>query len=319
MALSKRVQKLLARKKLNVFGLFFLLSLSFLILTKLSNDYTHKVKFTLDKVNVPEELVVVEDSSHYLEITLRTYGFKLARYLLTNPEVQVDFSNLDKVGAYYLWTDKKQLASVVNQFDANVEIIAINPDTLQFRYDVNFVKKVPVHIKSELEYSMGYDLLDKLTSTPDSIKVIGPKVLIDTITSIHTETLALKGLNGPIAQKVKLELPIDNQQIVYSQNTTIINANVVKFTEGALEIPIDVKNIPKNIKISYFPKTVKLLFYTSLKNFKNVSAQDFKVECDFKASGNTAGFLKPIIVRQPETIKNARLSMDTVEYIIRQQ
>jgi hypothetical protein len=316
---TKRIHKLLSRKKLRVFGLFFLLSFSILLLTKLSQDYTHTVKFAIDKINIPEEQVIIGDSSHYLEITLKTYGFKLARYLLTTPEVEVDFLTLEMAKSQYVWTDRKQHASIVNQFDRNVEIIAINPDTLYFKYDVNFVKTVPIIIKSQLNYAVGFDLLDNLASKPDSVKIIGPKVLIDTITHINTEVLDLKELNAPIAQKVNLELPLKNQQIIYSHQSTKVIANIVKFTEGTLEIPIEVVNVPKNVKLSYFPKTVKLIFYTSLKNFKTISAQDFRIECDFKATDNTSGFLKPKIVGQPNTIKNARLSTDNVEYIIRQQ
>ena len=56
MLVTKRIHKLLSRKKLRVFGLFFLLSFSFLLLTKLSQDYTHTVKFAIDKINIPEDI-----------------------------------------------------------------------------------------------------------------------------------------------------------------------------------------------------------------------------------------------------------------------
>ena len=319
MTFKERLHKAFSRKQLHIFGLFFLLSFSFLLLTKLSKDYTKTVRFSIDKLQVPEEQMIVADSSHFLDITLKTYGFKLFRYLIQKPRVDVNFLELDKTKNQYLWIDKKQHTAIVQQFDNNVEIIAINPDTLKFIYDVNYVKKVPIEIQHKINFTAGYDVLKNVYASPDSIKIIGPKILIDTIESVKTKPVILKNIKAPISQITKLVLPINNNQVTYSQSSIIVKGDVVKFTEGEVEVPVIVKNVPGNVSISFFPKTVKLLFYTSLNNFNSINSEDFQVECDYNTLDNTSEYLRPKITRQPSAIKRARLTTDKIEYIIKEQ
>jgi len=207
----------------------------------------------------------------------------------------------------------------VQQFDNNVEIIAVNPDTISFGFDVNFVKKVPIIIQHQINFSAGYDVLEHVYASPDSIKVIGPKILIDTLKVVKTMPFVLKNVKAPISKTTKLKLPTNSNQISYSHSSIVVKGDVVKFTEGEIEVPVVVKNIPENISVSFFPKTVRLLFYTSLKNFSLVSPEDFKVECDYTTLDRNSEYLRPKITKQPRTIKSARLAIDKIEYIIKEQ
>ena len=141
MALKNKIASLISSKKVNVFVLFLVLALLFSVLTKLSKDYTQTVVFNIEGINIPEDKLIVGDSTHLMHITLTTYGFKLIRYYLVKPSIIVDFQNLEKNNTHYFWTEKREFSNVVSQFDQNVKIKSINPDTIAFRYDVNNVKK----------------------------------------------------------------------------------------------------------------------------------------------------------------------------------
>lgn len=304
-------------KKVNIFLVFLVLSFSFLMLTKLSKDYTQTISFNIEKINIPQEKVIIEDSSHKLNITLKTYGFKLIQYLLYKPKLKIDFSKLDKNQSYYHWTDKDNRVEVINQLNANVEIISINPDTLFFKYDENFVKTVPIVLKDDIQYSIGYDLLKPIEMTPDSIKVIGPKVLLDTIYNVTSETLKLQDVNSNISSLLKIKKSTNNQ-IKYSSESILVEASVTKFTEGELEIPIDILNVPETISLSFYPKTVKVFFYTSLQDYNKISSSDFKVECDYRLIDETIDFFEPKVVLKPRFVKNVRLNTNKIEFIIKQ-
>ncbi|NNL15775.1 MAG: YbbR-like domain-containing protein [Flavobacteriaceae bacterium] len=314
--LRSKLIKLVKSKRINVFLLFLLLSFLFLLLTKLTKDYTKTITFQIKPVNAVENYVILKDRSHKLNITLSTYGFKLLRFYLSNPTVEVDLSKIDDYDNKYIWTNRKGLASVNAQFDENVRIIAVNPDTIEFRYDKNAVKVIPVEFNKEVSFVPGFDIYEEYQLIPDSIKVIGPKILLDSIKVIQTQLLKLEEVQSNINTPLNLILPDSSENVVYSHKKIIVQGNVDKFTEGTVQVPINIINVPKDLKINYFPKTIGVSYYTSLRDFKDVAFNDFIVECNYKNLVEGSTFLEPQLIRFPENVKNIKLSQKRIEFVI---
>jgi hypothetical protein len=91
---------------------------------------------------------------------------------------------------------------------------------------------------------------------------------------------------------------------------------VEKFTEGHLKVPVEVINIPDSIRIKYFPKIVTVSYYTSLTNYKSVKTTDFKIECDFNEIRNNQSYLLPKIVKVPAEVRNVKINLKQIEFII---
>lgn len=318
MTFRNKIVLFFSSKKVNIFVLFLVLALLFSVLTKLSKDYTHTVAFSIESINIPEDKLIINDSLHVLDITLTTYGFKLIKYYLAKPSIIVDIQNLEKNSTHYFWTEKREFSNVVSQFDPNVKIVSINPDTIAFRYDVNHVKKVPVILDSDINFSSGFDLISDYSIKPDSIKVIGPKVLTDSISEIFTKQLILEDVNSNLLVSVELNLPENMEDLKFSHNQVQISAEVERFTEGSINVPINIINIPDGIKLKYYPKEISVVYYTSLSNFKSISSSSFIVECDYKALNFNDTYLIPKIVQKPDKVKNVRLNEKRIEFILLQ-
>ena len=318
MTFRKKIALFFSSKKVNVFVLFLVLALLFSVLTKLSKDYTQTIAFSIEALNVPENQILVKDSTHVIHITLTTYGFGLMKYYFSKPSIEVNFENLDKNATHYFWTEKRELPNVVAQFDPNIKIESINPDTIVFRYDVSNIKKIPIVLDSEINFSSGFNLIGDYKLEPDSIRVIGPRVLTDTINEVVTKLLKLEDINSKISASVQLKLPGGLQEIKFSHDQVIVSADVEKFTEGSIEVPINIINIPDDVKIKFYPKTVSVLYSTSLSDFKTISSSSFIVECDYNALNDQDTYLIPIIIQQPERVKNARLNEKKIEFILLQ-
>jgi hypothetical protein len=54
----------------------------------------------------------------------------------------------------------------------------------------------------------------------------------------------------------------------------------------------------------------------SLSDFNSISAKNFKVVCDFAKTNQGQSFLTPELVEQPESVKNTRLGLQRIEFII---
>lgn len=303
-------------KRINVFLLFLALSFMFLLLTKLTKDYTKTITFSINPINPAENHVILKDKANKLDITLSTYGFKFLKYYLAKPTVTVDLKDLTNKDKKYIWTNSKGISHINSQFSESVKILAVNPDSVVFRYDVNAIKKIPISLNSEVNFAPGYDILNEFIMSPDSIKIIGPQVLLDSINKIETELLSLDEINSNIDKRLNIILPDSSQNIIYSNKTINIKGKVEKFTEGIVEVPVDLTNIPKNMSVNYFPKTINVIYYTSLSNFNKINNSDFIVECDFNNLKEENTYLEPKLIKYPKNVKNIKLNPKHIEFII---
>lgn len=203
---KQNILSYLNSKRLNVFLLFIFLAFLFSVLSKLSQRYTQSFTFKINTINVPEDHVIINDSTNTMNITLTTHGFRHIKYYLQDPEINVDISSLDKTKLHYTWIESEQLSKIINQFDANIRMDNITPDTIFFKYDVNTVKKVPVRLNYDIEFSTGYNIIDDYRLEPDSVKIIGPKIITDSIFEIKTKLLKLENINADINNVVELDL-----------------------------------------------------------------------------------------------------------------
>jgi hypothetical protein len=314
--IKNKVSKLYKSKKVNVLLAFTLLALLFSVLTKLSKDYTRTISFNIDMVNVPSEHVVLKDSLHKINVTLTSYGFNLLKYYFVNPKLQIDFSTLKKTSNYYLWTKNNEFQNVANQFNASTKINGISPDSIRFYYDSYFVKSVPIVLKEDISFAPGFDIDGAYQLEPDSVKVIGAKTILDTIGSLETMSFKLSDVNSNINSSVSLKLPNSEIGLKFSDSKVAVKGTVKKFTEGSFLVPVIITNLPEQVKIKYFPKEVEVIFYTSLDYFKHISANNFRVECDYSELNEYNNKLIPKVIKQPDSVRNVRLATKSIEFII---
>lgn len=316
-ALKSKILKTIKSKRINVFLLFFSLAFTILVLTKLSNDYTNTLTLNVETSNVPEELVVLNDSTHKLKVTLETHGFKWLKYYIWTPKINIDFvEDVSKLDSSFVWSKSKDYSSVSNQFDKSDKILSINPDSLKFRYDVNAVKYLPIIAKTNISYDPGYNMLNAIEIVPDSVKVIGPATLLSKLESLETKDFERKEVKTSIDSKLPLHLEGLNSDIRIAVKEVTLKAKVEKFTEGTLNVPVQVINVPNGMLLKYFPKSINVSYYTSLNAFNSITVNDFKVVCDYNDIKENNTYLTPFLAKQPKAVKSTRLHQQKIEFII---
>lgn len=317
--IRNKILQLFRSKKLNVFVLFFIISLTILILSKLSQNYQGSLVFKVKPINVKETQVILNDSSNQLNITLDTYGFKWLRYAVSKPIVEVDLeSDVILKDSILIWTEKKGFSNISKQFGKDIKVININPDSLVFRYDINQVKKVPVKADLDVSFLQGFNTLDSIKVTPDSIKLIGPASLLKSIDFIKTKHKSFSDLKGNVDKTIQLVVDSISNEVKVESNMVQFHLEVSKFTEGIVTLPVTIVNVPEDVKINYFPKQITVKYATTINDFNSISEEDFKVECDYTNSKNKS-YLIPKIVASPKNVKNIRLQEQQIEFIITQQ
>ncbi|MEO2127795.1 MAG: YbbR-like domain-containing protein, partial [Christiangramia sp.] len=90
-----------------------------------------------------------------------------------------------------------------------------------------------------------------------------------------------------------------------------------KFTEGSVEIPVEVINIPNGLNLAYFPKSVVVYYQVNLKRFDKINRSDFRVVCDYSEINEGDDFMVAKVVEKPELITNLRLNERRIQFVIK--
>ena len=308
--------KLVQEKRLNVFVLFLFLSFLISLLVKLSNNYTQTLNFEFSPTGLKSNEVIISEVPKSINVTISGRGFELLKYYIEKPVIEVDFSQLRKNNTQYVWSESEQLDKIINHFDSKIVVKSINPDTVVFPFDSQFIKKVPVVVIVNPTFAVGFDLIDDFRSSPDSITVTGPESMLKIINSVSTKKIELNEINSAVDFSVELNISPSLSQLNFSHQSVSVVANVGKFTEGMVNVPVTIVNVPEDLIINFFPKEISVVFYSSLEAYANINEADFIVECDFNLLTADNNYLNPVLVKQPLDVKTAQLKITQLEFII---
>lgn len=310
--------KSVKNKKLNVFGLFLILSFIILVITKLSETYVETITFQVNYENLPENTIITLEDTPKIDVTVSTHGFNLLSYYFDNPQYALDIDKCSKISNdSYIWLAENGSYDFNQIMRQSVKIVSIQPDSLLLPFGILATKKVPVTLVSNIDFAEGYNSTHGIVMDPDSVTIIGADKDIAAISTINTEMVELNQLKSDLDQAVQFDRQNLSDKIKISENETNLIANVEKFTEGLVNIPITIINKPSDVELNYFPKYIKVSYYLSLANYKEVKSYDFKIECDYNEIINSnTSYLTPKLIVNTEKVKSAELKQNKVSYII---
>ncbi len=306
----------LKKKNVKRFMLFIIIAFVFLIFSKFSNDYKQTINLKVNLVNIDDEILIKNDSANYLQAYVEAKGFSLIPFVFNNSkELQVNAQNEVTITPNsFVFDVLKHQYLIEDQLGNAYDLISILPDTLLIAYSKRASKSVPVTLKSAVNYAVGYDLKEEFSLNVDSVKVVGSEEEVNKINSISTEELVLNDINSDIKNTVKLDVSAYDNIDVFPK-TIEVSGDVVRFTEGTIEVPIIIVNQPENVEINYFPKTVALSYYVDLENYNAVKAIDFRVECNYAELEENQTFLVPKVVKKPEFVKHIYIRQKQIDFI----
>lgn len=315
------MRKVLKKPKFNIpksFLFFALISFLFWMLIKLSKTYESEQKFTLNYINLPTNKLLQKEPLKQTTIRLEASGFKLFTSQISSKKITVDAKQLRKKTNsknYILISNQKK--NIENQLKKGIKITSFTNDSIFFDLGYLATKKLPIKPNYKVAYKTGYDLSDSIKFKPDSVTISGPEKTIDTIKFIKLEVVNLKQIDKNINEVIKVKQFKNLKNVNIKEKTVVMKATVDKFTEGEVEIPFTIINLPENIQITTFPKTVKVIYRVGLKNFYKVDVNSFSVICDYNyAKENSLTYLIPELKRNSEFSSNENVSPQKIDFLI---
>tara|TARA_B100000073_G_scaffold147007_1_gene121002 strand:- start:352 stop:1098 length:747 start_codon:yes stop_codon:yes gene_type:complete len=208
----------------------------------------------------------------------------------------------------------KKMYEIENQLFENNKIEDLISKQISFKYSILSRKKVPVFFDKNISFRPGYLNEDQFNIIPDSIIVIGPNSIIDTLKRVKTILYEKNDVYNSINEEIEL-LKLDN--LFYNKNQVIISSIVKKYSEKEFKIPIRILNLPDSIKLKLFPNYVTLKAIISLDNYNNIINDDFIITTNYKLLNSNFSNLSLLLAKYPKDVKNINWYPKTVNYLIR--
>lgn len=315
--IGRNSKKIKSNLRLRMFVVFLVFSFLFWMLIKLSKIYSSEVTFDIEYINLPSGKVFQSSLISTVNASLRSNGFSIIKHKFNVKKLKFDVSNLAfKSGRKYYYLPNNHLTELKLQLDDETHIERIAQDTIFLNLGLKMVKRVPVELDVNIEFKLGYNFVDAIKIVPDSVDIMGPDVVLDTIYKILTSPIELLEVSNTINSTVDL-IKFKNLGLTYSSSEINLVADVDKFTEGSLTVPFEILNLPVKYSITTFPKEVEVIYIVGLSNFSKINKENMRVLCDFKKSrDNKLNYLIPKLKQQSPLISSVRFVPSKIEYLI---
>ena len=304
------------------FTFFVFLSSIFWFTLNINKRYIETISFPVKYDNFPPRRVQTGYLPDKIQITIEAGGFSILQYKIWSAIDPLNIniaectifpvSRKDSTKFYILTNlERKQISS---QLTSEMRVMDIKPDTIMFQFDFVKIKKVPVKGKIEINCANQYMLVGKPHFEPDSIVISGPSSVLDTLFSIHTNDIVLNEVKNPIDKSISFEKIKGTDA---EKRKLKLIADVDKYTETKLELPVIPINVPDTLELKTFPKTVLITYHVPFKIFDDINPDDFLFTVDYnKIDLNTSDKLKLILEKAPENINIIGWQPKDVEFIV---
>ena len=277
-----------------VFTFFLLLAFVFWYLNSLEKDVEYNIKYPVRYINLPEERILSEDLPSRLDLYLKGPGYSILKLKLSGNRAPVilDVSAINyrrvpgsRTLNYYV-VASELIRQTKNQLRAECDITSVKPDTLFFSFDKIISKQVQVIPQVEVTTEKQYFVKGNILIEPDTVKITGPKRILDTIKTVKTRYRKIKGVNETLTRSISLST---SKEYSISVKKVVLTVPVEQFTEAEFKVPVKILNEPDSINIKIFPDIVTVKCLVAVSDYKKINEIPLEVVLDLsKADLNSS-------------------------------
>jgi len=304
------------RGPLKTFSFFLGFSAVIWVVAQFSKEYSEVLEMPIIYTNLPKDKIIVGDTPKTLDLRIRDRGFYIAWNRMFPQNITIDVSDASEQGKSLIYDLEQQKTAILSQLDLEYEKVVLLQKNIKINFEQRAVKKVAVLSAIDLSFAVGYSALEEIKLQPDSVMVSGSALILDTLRTIMTKPLKIDNISNDIKGKIKLETENLSEVSLYRSEVNY-SVRTEKFTEGKVEIPIKLLNVPEGTNVVIFPKDVVIYYQVSLKDFEKIDSSSFLVAVDFKNARDSDGILIAQILEEPSQVNNIRLNEKKIQFVIK--
>lgn len=288
-------------------------------MSKLSETYADRTTFDLEYINVPDSLLLGDNTFKEIDVKLRASGFQFLGFNFNRKKIKINLSDIASNHSNYYITELDFRKQLERQLPASMTLLEVDKDTLFLDFYRIGSKEVPISPNININPAQNYLVDGKLVIEPSLVVIKGPNKELDMVNSVSTTEIELNEVTEDFSIVVDLVLPEELKNSELSEKNVRISANVFRFSEKVIKIPVEVINLPEGTEIKTFPNTLEVLCKARIERLKDIGPPDFKIVADFQEERVGNQNLRVSLIEKPSDVHSVQLLENEVEFILKRQ
>jgi hypothetical protein len=290
-------------------------------LNALNKEYIVELTYPVKYSDLPGGKTLVSELPRELFLEVKAHGFALLRHKIATSFLPIVFNvnsdvlrNQDVVERVVSANEIKERVS--SQFNSDIQLLHVRPESIHFRFSRLKRKKVPV--KADVHYTLRHQhvLKKEIAVNPDSVVMEGPAPLVDTLRVVRTRPLVLENLARSVSREVGL---VEIHGLRPSLDKVRVDVEVEQTTEAARSVTVVTRNVPPHLRLRLFPPTVEVTYSVGLSRYDQARDASFLLSVDYRQVADSPDMLPVKVEKAPSFITNLSISPKQVEYLIEQK
>lgn len=305
-----------SKTKIKRFLVFVVIASVLWVLTKFGREVTTPMEAKIVYKNLPETAVLSKDNPQIIHFDITANGFEVLFYKFKMPVLDIAVNDYYTEGDDGFVVSKKAvLQNLESKFNKYFEIRNLSPAPIQVKLDPIALKNVVVIPDLEVQFKNGFRSIGDFQLDPDTIAISGPEESLTEIDTVFTKNVSLKNVDKDISETIEILWP--SEEIVsMTPNKILFNWSVTEFSEGQFSLPVEVINLPPGVELKLVPGHLSIIFDIAVDDFTDISAENFRVVCDYSKRNKEDGFMVPELVKQPEEAVNVMIDPKKIEFYV---
>lgn len=274
-------------EKVLVIIIAYIIAIGSWIMVNLDRDFNLNLKLDLTTGEIAENLALASPIPTTVDVNISGEGWMLLNLYNSPPTIPLtlDNQNIDL---------ESQVQSIISTYP-NINITRVQPSNLNVQIETKISKKVPIELRTNVEFSRQFNFVGPPVIRPDSVVVTGAQSRIDAIDSWPTQVFEQDDVRESISTILALEAPPSVLEL--NMNSTRLSARVSEFTEGELRLSLRVRGLPPGREVVFNPSTITVRYDVPIEEYQG--SQDtppFAAFVDYSDLINdTTGLVTPTV------------------------
>jgi hypothetical protein len=309
-----KIKTFLFSKDVFIFLLFFIFSAGLWFVNALGKERERTIYIPLLYTGVPQNIAITNQPPKILSLKIKDEGMNLLQYRQKNlTPITINLSRTFYEKGRIMITPDQISSNLLRYLQPTTLILETKPDSIVIEYEKLSSAVLPIECKIKYSLAQQHMIVDEIYIQPNKMTVFGPKLLLNNMKTIKTETLVLPNLDDTVKTICRLQ-PVEGLR--YASEWVEVFIPVEKFTEKKAQLPVQVLNAPENLLIRTFPAQINVTFNIGLSRFNSFKPEDIQLAVDFQQTKNSANKLEVFVTKHAPYIQNIRFSPQQVEFLV---
>ncbi|MEQ9426180.1 MAG: CdaR family protein [Cyclobacteriaceae bacterium] len=285
---------------------------TFWFFNALNKDYSTRLSYPLEFTFERDSVVIVDPLPDKVVVDVSGGGWNLLRrtFLFSATPINIAMDNPTDIK----FITRSSLIPVITDQLQGLTIDFVATDTLHINVEPKIETKIAVAVDSAaVPLAEDYRLISSVRIRPDTIKVTGPKSIIDTLNPVYQ--IAFNESNIDYNFNDEFDIEFFSNLIRPLPDEVNVRFTVDEFLRKSIPISLETTNFPQDSSVFLKDSLITVNYTVRRRDVNKVKSADFSITADLTMLSERDSIITPILIAFPSFVMELELAPDSLKVV----